>query len=330
MNDMQQQLTPDFPDYELIDTGDFEKLERFGRFVTRRPEPQAIWRRSLPEAEWQRLADASFLRDTRSDERGVWQLAPKMPDRWTVAYAYGGMKLRMRLALTSFKHVGIFPEQAANWNFIYDNVRRLGGAADGVSQRGFGRSRAALEGTEAVGNGSSAADGRLFASPRVLNLFAYTGGATLAARAAGAEVTHVDSVRPVVTWARENMELSGLEGVRWIVEDALKFVRREVRRGNRYAGIILDPPAYGRGANGEKWVLEENIGEMLDCCAQLLEPKGAFLVLNLYSMGLSSTLARTAVRQAFGVPAEEQWGELCFTDRAGKELPLGTYYRFVR
>ena len=136
--------------------------------------------------------------------------------------------------------------------------------------------------------------------------------------------------RQVVTWARENMELSGLDGVRWIVEDALKFVRREVRRGNRYAGIILDPPAYGRGANGEKWVLEENIGEMLDCCARLLEPRGAFLVLNLYSMGLSSTLARTAVRQAFGAPAEEQWGELCFTDRAGKELPLGTYYRFVR
>ena len=118
--------------------------------------------------------------------------------------------------------------------------------------------------------------------------------------------------------------------MRWIVEDALKFVQREVRRGSRYRGIILDPPAYGRGANGEKWILEDNIGEMLDCCARLLEPQRAFLVLNLYSMGLSSTLARTAVRQAFGAPHEEQWGELCFTDRAGKELPLGTYYRFKR
>ena len=155
-------------------------------------------------------------------------------------------------------------------------------------------------------------------------------GAPLAARAAGAEVTHVDSVRQVVTWSRENMELSGLEGVRWIVEDALKFVRREVRRGSLYRGIILDPPAYGRGADGERWILEDNIGEMLECCAQLLEPRGAFLVLNLYSMGLSSTLARTAVRQAFGAPREEQWGELCFTDRAGKQLPLGTYYRFTR
>ena len=119
--------------------------------------------------------------------------------------------------------------------------------------------------------------------------------------------------------------------MRWIVEDALKFVQREVRRGNRYDGIILDPPAYGRGANGEKWVLEEHIGQMLACCAELLEPKRAFLVLNLYSMGLSSTLARTAVRQAFGVPlGVEQWGELTFTDKGGKELPLGTYYRFMR
>lgn len=293
---MQEQLTPDFRDYELIDSGDFEKLERFGRIVTRRPEPQAIWHKSLAEAEWQRLADASFLRDGKSEERGEWRVKPQTPDRWTVTYRYKEMQLKMRLAMTSFKHVGIFPEQAANWNFIYDNCRSL-----------------AAKGT-----------------PRVLNLFAYTGGATLAARAAGAEVTHVDSVKQVVTWSRENMEQSGLEGVRWMVEDALKFVRREVRRGNRYDGIILDPPAYGRGANGEKWVLEENIGEMLACCAELLEKQDAFLVLNLYSMGLSSTLARTAVRQAFGVPKTEQYGELTFTDRAGKELPLGTYYRFQR
>ena len=164
----------------------------------------------------------------------------------------------------------------------------------------------------------------------MLNLFAYTGGATLAAKAAGADVTHVDSVKQVVTWSRENMESSGLEGIRWIVEDALKFVQREVRRGNRYNGIILDPPAYGRGANGEKWVLEENITQMLECCAELLEKNNAFLVLNLYSMGLSSTLARTAVRQCFGAPKVEECGELYFEDKAEKQLPLGTYYRFKR
>ncbi len=293
---MQKELTPDFGDYELIDSGNFEKLERFGRFTTRRPEPQAIWRPSLPEREWL-AADASFMRDAKSEERGEWRLRRGTPDRWNVEYELRDKKLRMRLGLTSFKHVGLFPEQAANWDFIYDRCRE-------------------------AGNGGQ--------RPKVLNLFAYTGGATLAARAAGAEVTHVDSVKQVVSWARENMELSGLDGIRWIVEDAMKFVQREVRRGNRYNGIILDPPAYGRGANGEKWILQDSICEMLECCAQLLEKENAFLVLNLYSMGLSSTLARTAVRQAFGEPKTEERGELCFTDRGGKQLPLGVYYRITR
>lgn len=294
---MLQELKTRFDGYELIDSGDFEKLERFGPYVTRRPEPQAIWRRSLPEQEWRRRADAWFVRDRQSDERGRWRVREGIPDRWQVEYAYKEMRLKMRLGLTSFKHVGLFPEQAENWNFIYDRCRELRAAGS---------------------------------APRVLNLFAYTGGATLAARAAGADATHVDSVRQVVTWACENMEASGLEGVRWIVEDALRFVRREVRRGSRYEGIVLDPPAYGRGADGEKWVLEEHIGEMLACCSELLQRKGAFLVLNLYSMGLSALLARTAVRQAFGAPPDEQAGELYFEDAAGKQLPLGTYYRLKR
>ena len=296
---MSQLLTPAIPDYELIDSGDFEKLERFGRYVTRRPEPQAIWHRSLSEDEWRRIADASFLKTSsaKNDERGEWQCKAQMPDRWSVEYNYKQMHLKMRLALTSFKHVGIFPEQAANWNFIYDRI-------------------------EAQQNNG--------VTPKVLNLFAYTGGASLAARAAGAEVTHVDSVKRVVTWSRENMEQSHLDGIRWIVEDALKFVRREVRRGNKYDGIILDPPAYGRGANGEKWVLEENIGEMLECCAALLNEEHGFLVLNLYSMGLSALLARTALRQAFGTTGKEEFGELYFSDKEGKELPLGTFCRFYR
>ena len=296
---MTQLLTPTFPDYELIDSGDFEKLERFGAYITRRPEPQAIWHKSLSENKWRELAHASFMRtsSSKSDERGEWRRKAEMPDRWTMEYRYKKMHLTMRLGLTSFKHVGIFPEQAANWNFIYDRIEAL--KADG-------------------------------STPKVLNLFAYTGGATLAARAAGADVTHVDSVKQVVTWSRENMERSGLEGVRWIVEDALKFVNREVRRGNRYDGIILDPPAYGRGANGEKWVLEENIGEMLECCAKLLNTEKGFLVLNLYSMGLSALLSRTALRQAFGNTGKEEAGELYFCDRNGKELPLGTFCRFSR
>lgn len=290
-------LTPAWEDYELIDCGGFEKLERFGRWITRRPEPQAIWQKSLSEGEWQRLATASFMREGGSDERGHWNLKPQQPDQWRVSQKIGERRVTFRLGLTSFKHVGLFPEQSENWQFIYRSVR------------------------EAIEGGNS--------RPKVLNLFAYTGGATLAAAAAGAEVTHVDSVKQCISWARENMEASGLEGIRWVVEDAMKFVRREVKRGHRYDGIILDPPAYGRGPEGEKWVLEQNIAEMLALCAELLSD-GGFLVLNLYSMGLSSTIARTLVRQTFGTPAKEEFGELFFTDRAGKELPFGTYYRMKR
>ena len=284
-------------DYELIDSGDFEKLERFGRWVTRRPEPQAIWHKSLSEEEWRRLATASFRREAGSEERGKWALSPRQPEQWRISQRVGEGRITLRLGLTSFKHVGVFPEQAENWNFIFESVK-------GLQKGGIQR-------------------------PKVLNMFAYTGGASLAAAAAGAEVTHVDSVKQCISWARENMEQSGLEGIRWVVEDALKFARREVKRGHRYEGIILDPPAYGRGPEGEKWVLEQNISEMLALCGELLAPNG-FLVLNLYSMGLSAMLAKSAVNQIIPSPSFEQFGELYFTDRSGKELPFGTYYRMCR
>lgn len=299
-------ISDSWQDFAVLDCSRGEKLERWGKYTLVRPDPQAIWDTPRTDPRW-RTADGRYSRSHTGG--GSWDKRT-LPPSWDIRYR----DLTFRVKPMNFKHTGIFPEQAANWNFIYDNCRALAG--DGPT-----------DGERVAAVGSGVARG---GAPKVLNLFAYTGGATLAARAAGAEVTHVDSVRQVVTWSRENMELSGLEGVRWIVEDALKFVRREVRRGSLYRGIILDPPAYGRGADGERWILEDNIGEMLECCAQLLEPRGAFLVLNLYSMGLSSTLARTAVRQAFGAPREEQWGELCFTDRAGKQLPLGTYYRFTR
>ncbi len=289
-----QLLTPVWEDYELIDSGDFEKLERFGRWVTRRPEPQAIWHKSLSEEEWRRLATASFRREAGSEERGKWALSPRQPEQWRISQKVGEGRITLRLGLTSFKHVGVFPEQAENWNFIFESVK-------GLQKGGIQR-------------------------PNVLNMFAYTGGASLAAAAAGAEVTHVDSVKQCISWARENMEESGLEGIRWVVEGALKFARREVKRGHRYEGIILDPPAYGRGPEGEKWVLEQNISEMLALCGELLAPNG-FLVLNLYSMGLSAMLAKSAVNQIIPSPSFEQFGELYFTDRAGKSLPLGVYYR---
>ncbi|MBQ0080493.1 MAG: class I SAM-dependent methyltransferase [Alistipes sp.] len=281
--------TPQFEDYKLIDSGDGEKLERFGRFVLRRPEPQAVWHKSLSEKEWL-SADASFLRESGSEERGEWKVRSGMPDRWNVQYKYKTMSLKLRLALTSFKHVGLFPEQAENWNFIFD-------ACAGIC------------------------------APKVLNLFAYTGGASLAAASAGAQVTHVDSVKQVLSWSSENASQSGIEGIRWIHDDALKFAHREQRRGNRYQGIILDPPAYGRGANGEKWVLEQNIAELMECLSSLLEKENSFLVLNLYSMGLSSTIARTLVHQFFPNIKKEEFGELCFDDLSQKRLPLGTFYR---
>lgn len=285
-------LTPgDWNDYQLIDSGDRYKLERFGAWTISRPEPQALWRPSLSPDEWRARSDARFVKSKTTDERGEWILGPNMPDRWVIDYR----GLKMRLGLTSFKHVGIFPEQAANWDFIEQSIAEIE------------QSR-----------------------PTVLNLFAYTGGATLAATKAGAEVTHVDSVKQVVSWSRENMELSGLDGVRWVVDDALKFAAREVRRGRKYHGIILDPPSYGRGPDGEKWILEENIQELLSLCSQLLHDHNSFLVLNLYSMGLSAMLARTLTRQLFHGQIQEQMGELYLEDNFGKQLPLGVFYRMFR
>ena len=169
----------------------------------------------------------------------------------------------------------------------------------------------------------------------MLNLFAYTGAASLAARKAGAEVTHLDAVRQVVTWARGNMELSGMDGIRWIIEDALKFAKREARRGNKYQGIILDPPAYGHGPDGERWKLDECLYELLQACAAILAPENSFLVLNLYSNGYSAVLADTLVRNAFcpaGSPQPQRldYGELVLRDRAGRALPLSVFSRLTR
>lgn len=291
-------LTPqNWPDYELIDSGGYEKLERFGQYVLRRPEPQAVWEKSLPETDWERKADAWFKKEKgksapEGNEKGEWALAPRMPQQWTIQYTYKEMTLRFRLGLTAFKHIGIFPEQARNWDYIYDSVRQI--KAQPV---------------------------------RTLNLFAYTGGASLAAKAAGADVTHVDSVRPVLSWARENMEASRLDNIRWVWEDALKFVKREVKRGNRYQGILLDPPAYGRGPAGERWILEDGIAELMDGCRKIADDAGCFCVLNLYSMGFSSLIAENLMRNCFPRAGNPGYGELFLADRFGKRLPLSVFSR---
>ncbi|MBQ6044529.1 MAG: class I SAM-dependent methyltransferase, partial [Bacteroidales bacterium] len=232
----------------------------------------------------------------------------KMDDQWYIAYRSPDqdLKIRLRLGLTSFKHVGVFPEQAPNWEYIYENTIRL------------------MQKTDAEG----------MPRPKVLNLFAYTGAASLAAKAAGADVTHLDSVRQVVTWAKENMEASGLDGIRWVVEDAMKFAKREARRGNVYQGIILDPPAYGHGPDGERWKLDECLFVMLKSVSQILAPKDSFMVLNLYSNGYSALLGETVVKQAFGLEGKDRYemesGELALLDSFGKALPLSIYVRLNR
>ena len=283
-------------DYELLDSGNGEKLERWGSYILARPEPKALWDKSLPQTEWNRLTHTRFkpgagFAKAGKEDSGTWERLKAMDDQWWISYR----SLSLRLGLTSFKHVGVFPEQAPNWNFIYDKCREM-------------------------------------EKPQVLNLFAYTGAASLAARAAGAEVTHLDSVRQVVTWARGNMERSGLDGIRWVVEDAMKFASREQRRGHRYDGIILDPPAYGHGPDGEKWKLDECLFGMLRTVAGILAP-GGFVVLNLYSNGYSAALGETLVREAFGLKAGEakiSSGELALKDKFDKVLPLSIVVRLEK
>ncbi|MDR0614093.1 MAG: class I SAM-dependent methyltransferase [Dysgonamonadaceae bacterium] len=309
-------LSPRYwPDYELIDCGGYEKLERFGKYILRRPEPQAVWQKALSEKEWEQQADAWFKKEKGKTipegyEKGAWVLKPKMPQQWFISYAYQTMSLKFRLGLTAFKHVGIFPEQAENWNFIYDALCRCGlDPQSSANDRGIPRQ---------VPDGNTA---------KVLNLFAYTGGASLAARTAGADVTHVDSVRQVLSWSRENMEASGLDNIRWVCEDALRFVKREAKRGKKYQGIILDPPAYGRGPKGEKWILEDHIAELMDACSRISDENKAFCVLNLYSMGFSSLIAENLLKDYFPGSSQIEFGELFLEDRASRKLPLSVFGR---
>lgn len=294
-------------DYELLDSGRGEKLERFGAYVLSRPEPKALWDKDLSDSEWKRMSHTTFtpgagFGKAGKEDSGTWNRLKKMDDQWYIHYPgiAEGLGFDLRLGLTSFKHVGVFPEQAPNWEWIFRNVKEQGG------------------------------------HPKILNLFAYTGGASLAAKAAGADVTHLDSVRQVVTWARGNMEKSGFDGIRWVVEDAMKFAAREARRGNVYQGIILDPPAYGHGPDGEKWKLDECLFGLLKSVAQILAPENSWMVLNLYSNGYSAALGETVVKEAFknspsgsrGLQLES--GELSLRDRFGKALPLSIYVRARR
>ena len=316
-------MTVEFPaeywkDYQLLDSGNGEKLERFGKYVLIRPEPKALWDKTLDEKQWLRTAHTKFtpgagFGKAGKEDSGTWEPLRRMEDQWMISYKgepgkdgeASDLDITLRLGMTAFKHVGVFPEQAPNWEFIFRETSRLVRIhkANGLP------------------------------APKVLNLFAYTGTASIAAKAAGADVTHLDSVRQVVSWASDNMARSGLDGARWVVEDAMKFVRREQRRGNTYSGIILDPPAYGHGPDGEKWKLDTLLFDMMKGVGAILSPKDSFLVLNLYSNGYSASLGETVVTQALGLgpsPAGLTSGELALRDSYGKVLPLSIFVRLKR
>ena len=246
-------------DYELLDSGDGRRLERFGPYLLARPAPQALWRPRLDRSRWE-AADAVYERNSKGG--GSWKLQSDLPESWTV----GVFGLRFRVRPTGFGHVGLFPEQFDNWHWIDRRIRRAGGEMN------------------------------------VMNLFGYTGAATLVAARAGARICHIDASKGVVAWARENALESGLadKPVRWIVEDALKFLRRERRRGRRYSGLIIDPPTFGRGSKGEVWKIERDLPELLSRCGDVLDRRPDFILLGTYSPKFTPLVLGNMLRDAFG------------------------------
>ena len=284
-------LADQWKDYEVLDTSAGEKLERWDRYILVRPDPQVIWNTPKKDPCWKKY-DARY--DRSSTGGGKWSNL-RLPERWQVRYK----ELTFNVKPMNFKHTGVFPEQAANWDFIMKTIR---GAGRPVS---------------------------------VLNLFAYTGGATLAAAAAGASVCHVDAAKGMVAWAKENAKSSGLESapIRWIVDDCGKFVEREIRRGRRYDAIIMDPPSYGRGPSGEIWKLEENLYPFVELVSQVLSDDPLFMIINSYTTGLAPSvlgyLMDTLVTKKYG--GHTECGELGLPVRdTGLVLPCGSTGRWTR
>lgn len=283
-------IANEWVDYEVLDCGRGEKLERWGSQILRRPDPQAIWPRAKAAAVWNR-ADAVYHRS--SSGGGRWEIR-KLPEQWAISYK----TLTFQLKPMAFKHTGLFPEQAANWDFIMDKIRKAGRPVS------------------------------------VLNLFAYTGGATLAAAAAGASVCHVDASKGMTQWARENAASSGLADrkIRWIVDDCKKFVQREIRRGHRYDAIIMDPPSYGRGPGGETWKIEEDVSDFVALAMQLLSDHPLFVLISSYSTGLAPSvmaylLGTTVVPRHPGIVEAQEIGVPVTSTNL--VLPCGSSARYV-
>ena len=280
-------LVDDFKDYKLIDLGNGMKLEKWGDITLYRPDPQVIWDKDIDLSN----VDAIYHRSNKGG--GSWEIKNKrIPDRWQVKYR----DLTFNIKLMGFKHTGLFPEQAYNWNIIIDKIKR---AKKPI---------------------------------KVLNLFAYTGAASIAALSAGAEVVHVDSSRGMVDWAKENVESSGLidKPIRFLVDDCIKFVKREIRRGNKYDMIIMDPPSFGRGSNGEVWSLEKDLYDLVQLCSQILSDKPLMFLINSYTTGISKTILEdvlllTVNNKYEGVVTSDEIGIKC---ENGLLLPCGIFARW--
>lgn len=283
--------SPDWQDYELLDSGDGLKLERYGLYRLLRPEPEAVWQRKLPEQDW-RNAHAVF-KPAPEENGGHWQVLQKLPERWMMEYK----KLRFYVQTTASRHLGVFPEQAAQWDWITRQIE--------LSRRPI----------------------------KVLNLFGYTGLASLAAAQVGAVVTHLDASRKVVQWANDNLALSNLEtrSVRWIVDDALKFVQREARRGSTYEGIILDPPKFGRGPKGEVWEFYKLLPNLLDACRQILSLQPVLVALTAYAVKASPLTLYYAVQEMMnGKNGKLSAGEIALTEKsAGRLLSTAIFARWT-
>ena len=274
-------------DYEVLDTGDGEKLERWKDVILRRPDPQVIWPKANP-ALWE-TAHARYQRS--SSGGGDWEFYTKLPERWVLKFR----EMKFYVRPTGFKHTGLFPEQAANWLFMQERIQKA-------------RKR-----------------------PMILNLFAYTGGATVACASAGAHVTHVDAAKGMTLWAKENRNLSGIpeENTRFIIEDAKAFVAREIRRGNQYDGILMDPPSYGRGPNGEVWKLENELYGLAELCRQVLSDTPVFYLINGYTTGFAASVLGNILTRCMEGQGKVEAGELALTVKSGGVLPCGATARWT-
>lgn len=290
-------VTPPDQDYALLDSGNGQKLERYGKLRIIRPEGQAIWQPTLPSSHWQNV-DAIFTGDTDEEGMGRWQFPKGQLDE-TFPMKWDGMPFWGRF--TSFRHTGVFPEQAAHWRAMADQLKRA--SAEKRDQ------------------------------PRVLNLFGYTGVASLVAARAGAHVTHVDASKKAIGWAKENQELAGLEDkpIRWICEDAVKFCEREARRGNTYDGILLDPPAFGRGPKGEVWQMFDDIPYMVDLCKSILSDKPLFTVLTAYTIRASFLSIHELMQEVFGdFGGHLESGELTIlTENSNRRVSTSMFSRWT-